>query len=172
MPQATDPNQPKGRRPSVTPTARPTTPPRSRTSRTPPPGDPEIPVRPVDPRSRWIGVAAIGGAAVVAFVMTVGVFLPAIGALTSGGVVTEANPGALPAGILVCDREYAPAADPEELTLEEVRRRDGRDPTVVSAVPDAGCPTGVCIEGGLCLPVVHVRTASDRYIEYALQEGP
>lgn len=172
MPQAIDPNQPKGRRPSVTPTVRPATPPRSRTSGTTAPGDAETPARPVDPRSRWIGLAAIGGAAVVAFVVTVGVFLPAIGALTSGSVVTVADPGALPAAILVCDREYAPAADPEELTLEEVRGRDGRDPTVVSAVPDAGCPTGVCIEGGLCVPVVHVRTASDRYIEYLLQEGP
>jgi hypothetical protein len=125
----------------------------------------------VDPRSRWIGLAVIGGAAVIAFVVTIGIFLPAIGALTSGGLVTQADPRALPAEILVCDREYTPVAEPEELTLDEVRRRDERDPMVVSAIADAGCPTGVCIEGGLCLPVVYVRTASDRYIEYVLQEG-
>ncbi len=114
----------------------------------------------------------IGAAAVIAFVVTVGIFVPALGELASGGVVTRADPQALPSGILVCGREYAPAAEPVELTLEEVRSRDGRDPTVVSAAPDAGCPTGVCIDGGLCLPVVHVRTAADRYIEYELQEGP
>ena len=67
----------------------------------------------MDPRSRWIGLAAIGGAAVIAFVMTVGVFLPAIGELSARlSGPTAADPADLPAQILVCGREYAPAPNP------------------------------------------------------------
>jgi hypothetical protein len=171
MPQTTDPKQPRHR--TVVPPVRerPAIPTRAVAGNATTPGDPSPPGAPADPRSRWIGLAVIGAAAVIAFIVTVGIFLPALGALTSGGIVTQADPRALPAQILVCGREYGPSAEPVERTLEEVRLRDGRDPTLVSAVPDAGCPTGVCVEGGLCLPVVYVRTPSERYIEYELQEG-
>jgi hypothetical protein len=123
---------------------------------------------PADPRSRWIGLAVIGAAGVVAIVVTLGIFVPALGEVFGGGSARLADANALPPRILVCGREYTPAATGPGRTLDDVRVLDGREPVVVSAEDDAGCPDEACVEGGLCLPIVYVRTAAGRYIAYAL----
>lgn len=178
MPQATDPTQPGKAKTPAPPAARSraaTGPSRPMPSASPAGSakQPAPPPTPPDPRSRWIGLAIVGAAAVLAVVVTVGMFVPAIGVVISAlSGPTTADPANLPEQILVCDRDYAPSAGREELTLAEVTARDGRTPTIVSAAPDAGCPTGVCVADGMCLTVVYVRTPSDRYIAYELQDGP
>jgi len=126
-----------------------------------------------DPRSRWIGIAVVGAAAVFAFVVTIGIFVPALGQLGAGTADAGLDdPSQLPELILVCDREYVRAGEPVVLTLVDVEAIDGPAPTIVSTVPDAGCPSGTCLEGGLCQAVVYVRLATDRYVAYELESGP
>jgi hypothetical protein len=69
--------------------------------------------RPDAERSRWLGLAAIGGAAVIAFVVTLGIFVPAMGAILEGaGTPVVRDPATLPEQILVCDREFARSPTP------------------------------------------------------------
>jgi hypothetical protein len=117
-------------------------------------------------RGRLVGLAAVGCASLVALVVTVGIFLPALGALTSGGI-RPVDAASLPASILVCDRDYARAGASLD-TITQVHDRDGKDPTVVGV--SNSCPNGVCMAGGACLNVVYVATTEGRYAAYALQE--
>lgn len=175
MPQASDPKRPIGPRPTSPPSgeaggpASPS-PVRSAPRHQAPAGEPAAGPAPADPRSRWIGLAAIGAAGVVAFVVTLGIFVPAIGALMSGTSSRASSAADLPAQLLVCDREYARDTLGAR-TLDELRIADGREPTVVST-PVAGCPADVCLDGGMCLPVVYARLADDTYVGYELQGGP
>ena len=115
----------------------------------------------------------IGAAAVIAFVVTAGIFIPAIGAIVERArTPASVEPTSLPDQVLVCARSYIRAAEPATLTFEEARTRDGRDPVVVSGAPDLGCPAGVCVEGDMCLPVVYVVAGSDRYVAFELEGGP
>jgi hypothetical protein len=128
---------------------------------------------PPDPRTRWIGIAIVGAAAVFAFVVTIGIFVPALGQLGAASADAGVDePSQLPELILVCDREYARAASPVVLTQAELDTVGGPAPTVVSTLPDAGCPSGTCLEGGMCLAVVYLRMATDRYVAYELEDGP
>ena len=115
-----------------------------------------------------MGLAAVGCAAVIALVVTVGIFLPALGALTAGGI-RPVDAESLPATILVCDRDYARGSTVLD-TITQVHDRDGKDPTVVGV--SNSCPNGVCMAGGACLTVVYVATTNDRYAAYELQGGP
>ena len=109
-----------------------------------------------------IGLAAVGFAAVVAVVVTIGIFLPAMGALTSGGI-RPVDEGSLPALVTVCDREYARSPAPVR-SAGDVRASDGADPVVVAA--GSSCPSGVCATNGACLTVVYVQTTDDRFAAY------
>jgi hypothetical protein len=117
-------------------------------------------------RGRVLGLAAVGCASVVALVVTVGIFVPALGALTSGGI-RPVDAASLPATILVCDHDYARSNAALD-TRVKVHDRDGKDPTVVGIANT--CPPGVCATGGACLDVVYVATTDGRYAGYALQE--
>jgi|1186.fasta_scaffold33881_1 hypothetical protein len=111
-----------------------------------------------------IGLAAIGVAAVVAVVMTIGIFLPAIGAMTSRAI-RPVEAASLPAQISVCDRDYGRSSGAPK-SVADVRAADGTDPVVVGA--SGGCPAGVCGATGTCLDVVYLQTTDDRYAAYEL----
>ena len=89
------------------------------------------PVPPVRAPTRfsWLGIALLGGAAVIAFVVTVGIFLPALGELGRLGQ----DPASLPRQLTVCDRTWDRGQDVTRLTAEEVFARDDREPIVVTA---------------------------------------
>ena len=131
------------------------------------PGEGDGPSAEERERGRLVGLAVIGAAALVAIVVTIGIFLPAIGAVLSGAPAPgDVSP--LPATISVCPRDYAPAGDP--LSLAAVRAADGRDPVVVGA-SSSGCPTGVCVTDGRCLSVFYVRTTEDTYAPYRVPDA-
>jgi hypothetical protein len=117
-------------------------------------------------RGRIVGLAALGAAAVVAVVVTIGIFVPALGALVSNAPdpVDASN---LPATITVCDVEYSLAAAAPE-TLEAARARAGGEPVVVGV--RATCPEGVCVRNGACLSTVFLKTTDDRFVPYAVEE--
>jgi hypothetical protein len=115
-------------------------------------------------RSRLIGLAAIGGAAVIALVVTVGIFLPALGALTSGGI-RPVDVASLPDAVVVCDHNYARSTT-GLLSIADVRAADGRDPVVVGAT--SSCPSAVCVANAACLDQVYVETTDGRYAAYVL----
>jgi hypothetical protein len=115
-------------------------------------------------RSRLIGLAAIGGAAVIALVVTVGIFLPALGTLTSGGI-RPVEAASLPGAIVVCGHNYS-RSTAGLLSIADIRAADGRDPVV--AGPSSSCPTGVCVANGACLDQVYVATTDGRFASYAL----
>jgi hypothetical protein len=120
-------------------------------------------------RGRAVGLAAVGCASLIALVVTVGIFLPALGALTSGSAIRPVDAASLPGAILVCDRDYE-RTDAVLDSIVQVRARDGKDPTVVGV--SNSCPAGVCMTEGVCLTVVYVATTDDRYAQYELQGGP
>jgi len=138
------------------------------------PGDPRAteparpPVTPADrERGRIVGLAALGAAAVVAIVVTIGIFLPALGAVFSNAPspVDAAN---LPTTITVCDVEYAlVSATPEALDAARVRA-GGAEPIVVGV--SGTCPEGVCVRNGACLDVVFLKTTDDRFAPYAVAD--
>jgi hypothetical protein len=130
----------------------------------------EQPKPPVTPeereRGRIVGLAALGGAAVVAVVVTVGIFLPALGAMFSGAPA-PVDVSNLPATITVCSVEYTlVAATPE--SLDAARARAGAEPVVVGT--RATCPDGVCVRNGACLDVVFLRTNDDRFVPYTVDD--
>jgi hypothetical protein len=118
-------------------------------------------------RSRLIGLAAIGGAAVIALVVTVGIFLPALGELTAGGI-RPVDAASLPDAVLVCDHDYSRATT-GLLSIADVRAADGRDPVVVGST--SSCPSGVCVANGACLDQVYVATTDGRYAAYVLVDA-
>ena len=133
------------------------------------PGDePKPPPTPEErERGRIVGLAALGGAAVVAIVVTVGIFLPALGAMFSGAP-TPVDAANLPATITVCSVEYTlVAATPE--SLDAARARAGAEPVVVGT--RATCPDGVCVRNGACLDVVFLKTTDDRFVPYSVADA-
>jgi len=129
--------------------------------------------KPADPRNRGIGLAVVGAAAIIAFVVTIGIFVPAIGVIVEQArTPVVSDPASLPGMILVCDREYTRSATSEPRTLAAVRAGGDPDPAVVSGLPTGGCPTGVCVEDGMCSTVVYVLAGPDHYVAYELQGGP
>jgi hypothetical protein len=154
-------------RPSLTPPAsRSVTPVRPQDTRGV--DQPKPPVTPEDrERGRIVGLAALGGAAVVAIVVTIGIFVPALGAMFSGAP-TPVDLADLPATITVCDVEYAlVAATPE--SLQAARARAGAEPVVVGV--RATCPDGVCVRNGACLDVVFLKTTDDRFVPYTVEDA-
>jgi hypothetical protein len=138
------------------------------------PGDAR-PVEPAKPpvtaeereRGRIVGLAAVGAAAVVAVVVTIGIFIPALGAVFSNAPrpvdVTQ-----LPTSIVVCDVEYALVSATPDSPDAARARAGGTDPVVVGT--SGTCPEGVCVRNGACLDVVFVRTTDDRFAPYAVQD--
>jgi hypothetical protein len=133
-------------------------------AQTPPP----VPPLRAPTRFSWVGIALLGGAAVIAFVVTVGIFLPALGQIGRMGQ----DPASLPGRLSVCDRTWDRGQDVTGLTAEEVFARDDREPIVVTASGPGACPTGACgadaaaNEG--CATVVYVQKGEDRYVRYEL----
>jgi hypothetical protein len=154
-------------RPSLTPpasrAATPARPPAARSEDQPkPPATPEE-----RERGRIVGLAALGAAAVVAIVVTIGIFVPALGAMFSGAP-TPIDVANLPATITVCDVEYTlVAATPD--SIEAARARAGAEPVVVGVRPT--CPDGVCVRNGACLDVVFLKTTDDRYVPYTVGDS-
>ena len=115
-------------------------------------------------RGRLVGLAAIGCAAVIALVVTVGIFLPALGALTAGGI-RPVDAASLPATILVCDREYARAGT----TLDTMQPRSttgtaGSPRSWASATAArAACAWPAAPASTSCTS----QTTDDRYAPYA-----
>ena len=113
--------------PPRTPT-RPSGPPHAARPHAARPGDPGLlepakpPITPEErERGRIVGLAALGAAVVVAVVVTIGIFIPALGALFSNAP-TPVDASALPTSIVVCDVEYAlVSATPERLDAARVR---------------------------------------------------
>jgi hypothetical protein len=118
-------------------------------------------------RFSWLGIALLGGAAVIAFVVTAGVFLPALGELGRMGQ----DPASLPRQLTVCDRTWDRGQDVTRLTAEEVFARDDREPIVVTEAGPGVCPTGACGAvgtGGDCATVIYVQKGEDEYVPYEL----
>ena len=138
------------------------------------PGDPrttepaKAPVTPADrERGRIVGLAALGAAAAVAIVVTIGIFIPALGALFSNAP-SPVDAADVPTTISVCDVEYAlVTAAPEALDAARVRA-GGAEPVVVGV--SGTCPEGVCVRNGACLDVVFVKTTDDRFVPYAVAD--
>ena len=132
-------------------------------AQTPPP----IPPLRAPTRFSWLGIALLGGAAVIAFVVTAGVFLPALGELGRMGQ----DPASLPRQLTVCDRTWDRGQDVRVWTLAEVAARDDREPIVVTASFPGVCPPGTCGSAGTdegCATVVYVRKGQDEYVPYDL----
>lgn len=141
-------------------------------SGTPTPAQTPAPVPPLRAPARfsWAGIALLGGAAVIAFVVTVGVFLPALGELGRMGQ----DPASLPRQLEACDRTWDRGADVTRLTAEEVFARDDRDPIIVTASGPGVCPTGACGSVGAdegCATVIYVQKGEDEYVPYQLIAG-
>jgi hypothetical protein len=123
-------------------------------------------------RFSWAGIALLGGAAVIAFVVTVGIFLPALGELGRMGQ----DPASLPRQLTVCDRTWDRGLDVTRLTAAEVFARDDREPIVVTASGPGACPAGACgadaaaNEG--CAAVIYVQKREDEYVRYELVASP
>jgi hypothetical protein len=122
-------------------------------------------------RFSWIGIALLGGAAVVAFVVTFGVFLPALGEIGRMGQ----DPASLPRQLTVCDRTWDRGQDVTRLTAEEVFARDDRDPIVVTEAGPGVCPAGVCgadaAASDACASVIYVQRGEDEFVRYELVAG-
>jgi hypothetical protein len=119
-------------------------------------------------RGRIVGLAVLGAAAIVAVVVTIGIFVPALGAVFSNAP-RPVDATQLPASILVCDVEYAlVSTTPDSADAARVRA-GGAEPVVVGV--SGTCPEGVCIRNGACLDVVFVRTTDDRFAPYTVQDG-
>jgi hypothetical protein len=165
MPDDAPPRTPA--RPSGPPIApRPAPAARPGDARAPDPAKP--PVTPAErERGRIVGLAALGAASVVAVVVTIGIFIPALGAVFSNAP-SPVDAADLPATITVCDVEYAQvSAIPEALDAARVRA-SGAEPIVVGV--SGTCPEGVCVRNGACLDVVFVKTTDDRFAPYAVAD--
>ena len=150
------------------------TPPASRSPTTGHPVDTRTPEPPKPPvtqeerdRGRLIGLAALGAAAVVAIVVTVGIFVPALGAMFAGAP-TPVDVANLPPTITVCDVEYTLVATTPE-SLDGARTRASGEPVVVGV--RGSCPEGVCVRNGACLDVVFLKTTDDRFVPYSVQDA-
>ncbi len=123
-------------------------------------------------RFSWLGVALLGGAAVIAFTLTLGVFLPTIAAL---GETAARDPANLPDRITVCGRDWTKDSLSRTFTRDEIVTRTEAEPIVISTGPLASCPPEVDAPGGNAdgMPtVVYVRTGEDAFVAYDLVGGP
>ena len=104
----------------------------------------------------------------IAFVVTVGVFLPALGEIGRMGQ----DPARLPRQLTVCDRTWDRGQDVIRLTAEEVFVRDDREPIVVTEAGPGVCPAGACgADAGAieaCASVIYVQKGADEYVRYEL----
>ena len=114
-----------------------------------------------------MGLAALGAAAVVAIVVTIGIFIPALGAVFSNAP-SPVDAADLPATISVCDVEYALVSTTPDAPDAARARAGGVEPIVVGV--SGTCPEGVCIRNGACLDVVFVKTTDDRFAPYAVAD--
>jgi hypothetical protein len=116
------------------------------------------------------GVALLGGAAVIAFTLTLGVFLPAIGAL---GEAAARDPANLPDRIAVCGRDWEKDALSRTFTKDEVVTRTEAEPIVVSTGPSPSCPpeVGAGDEDAMATSV-YVKVGDDAFVAYDLVGGP
>jgi hypothetical protein len=118
-----------------------------------------------------VGILIVATAALVATLVTIGIFLPALGQLGSGA------PGAstaLPDRITVCGHDWTRDPLARELSGDEVFDRTEADPFVVSTAPLATCPDGVAtggIDGGIAT-TVYAQTGDDAFVGYELVEVP
>jgi len=103
----------------------------------------------------------------VAVVVTIGIFVPALGALLSNAP-SPVDAAALPTTITVCDVEYAQVSVIPE-ALDAARARTGGGEPIVVGVSGT-CPEGVCVRNGACLDVVFVKTTDDRFAPYAVAD--
>lgn len=132
------------------------------------PGPPRRP--PV--RFNWIGVAVLGAAGVIAFIVTTQAFLPALGEV---GAAAARDPGNLPDSIRVCGRAWTKDPLDRALTRDEVYARTEAEPIVVSTGPLAACPPEVRVDeqgaDGMAT-VVYVQAGDDSFVPYELAGGP
>jgi hypothetical protein len=135
------------------------------------PGESRPPRRPPT-RFNWIGVAVLGAAGVVAFVVTTGAFLPALAEI---GRAAARDPANLPDSITVCGRDWRKDPLDRAQTREEVFARSEAEPIVVSAGLLPACPQEVGADGadaeGMA-PVVYVLVGDDAFVPYELIGGP
>lgn len=122
-------------------------------------------------RFSWVGVALLGAAAVVAFTLTLGVFLPAIGAL---GDAARRDPANLPDRITVCEREWTRDTVDRTFTRDEILARTDAEPIVVSTGLAPACPPEVSAGGdaGGTATVVYAQIGDDAYVPYTLVGAP
>jgi hypothetical protein len=136
-----------------------------------PPQEPRPPRRP-PVRFNWIGVAVLGAAGVIAFVVTTQAFLPALAEI---GAAAARDPANLPGSITVCDREWRKDPLDRALTRDEVFARTDTEPIEVSTGPLAACPPEVGADGqgadGMAT-VVYVRAGDDSFVPYELVGDP
>ena len=104
----------------------------------------------------------------IAFVVTVGIFLPALGELGRMGQ----DPASLPRQLTVCDRTWD--RGPDVTRLDRARRSSPATTASPSSsrrrapgpVPAGACGAGVADEG--CATVIYVRKGQDEYVPYEL----
>ncbi|HYO44260.1 MAG TPA: hypothetical protein VES19_13775 [Candidatus Limnocylindrales bacterium] len=120
-------------------------------------------------RFSWVGIALLGGAAVIAFTLTLGVFLPALAAL---GETAARNPANLPDRISICARDWTKDSLSRTFTRDEILARSEAEPIVVSTGLLADCPPAVRPATGGMATVVYAQTGEDAYVPYELVGGP
>ena len=112
-------------------------------------------------RGRIVGLAALGAAAVIAVVVTIGIFIPALGAMFSNALVLV-YATATPDVDRRVRRRLAPSVSATPELLDAARVRAGRGGRSWSGCGGT-CPDGVCVRNGACFDVVFVKTTDDRF---------
>jgi len=116
------------------------------------------------------GIAVVATAGLIAVIVTVGIFLPALGAL--GNAITS-DPGTLPARLTVCGRDWVKDPLSRELTQAEVYERTGGAPILVEIALVPACPPEVdAAPADDPVMQVYVQTGPDRYVPYSLVTTP
>jgi hypothetical protein len=120
-----------------------------------------------------VGLVIVATAALIAAIVTFGVFLPALSSLGSGGAGTAQAVQGLPAQISVCGLDWD--RGDKVLSEAEVFARDERDPITVSTGPFAACPDAVVAsatspEGPVT--TVYVTVADGQYVAYTRDLTP
>ena len=140
---------------------------------------PIVPGRPRKPQPplSYPGLALIGAAVMVAFVLTSGVFLPAIRELAAGArrpATSVIDPATLPLVTTACNRDWHRGDPATVRTSADVAARTGDAPLVITTGLLPGCPSGACTDTavGACSTVVYVLAGPDVYVEYELVGGP
>ena len=125
-----------------------------------------------------LGLLIVATAALIATILTFGVFLPAIGSLGNGGGGSgedAALVNGLPQRLDVCGETWDRGDDARTLNRAEVFARDERDPITVDTGPFPACPPEVLGADGEVdgeVTVVYVEAAPDAFVPYPLVETP